>query len=77
MPIYTIELKDGTQEEILCSWEELQELLKADPTITHTIQPVKIIGERSGQVLRNAGDGWKDLLGKIKKGSAKDNTIRN
>lgn len=29
-----------------------------------------------GSLIKKAGDGWKEVLNKVKKGSSKDNTIR-
>ena len=43
--------------------------------ITDSAKIVSGIGEH-GRLIKKAGDGWKDVLNKIKKGSSSNNTIR-
>jgi len=75
MPIYTIEnTKTKKVEDIVCSFDELKKITE-DPDIIHVIQPTGTITNQTGDQLKKAGAGWKDLLGRIKKGSGKDSTI--
>lgn len=76
MPVYTIEFVDGSQEDIICSWDDLQKLLKEDTYLTHVIKPSKVISGRTGQGMKAGGQGWKDLLTKIKKESGMKSTVK-
>ena len=75
MPVYTIR-NDSTEEyyEVNMSYEEFKKLLE-DNSHLHQIfkMPATVTGSVS--TLRRAGQGWQDVLKKVKKGSARDNTI--
>jgi hypothetical protein len=75
MPQYTIK-KRTTEEEwdVVCSWNELQEILKEDDDLIQKPSAPKIVSH-TGMMLSKTSDGWKDVLKKIKKGSGKGNTI--
>lgn len=80
MPIYTIaNTKTKKREEIVCSYDELREMLAKHPELVHEIRPVQTVTETSavGGTLKKAGSGWNDLLKSIKKASDKKlTTIR-
>ena len=76
MPSYTIKRK-STEEEwnVVCTWEELQEILKEDSDLTQKLSAPRTVSSVGG-VLSKTDDGWKDVLKKIKKGAGRGNTIR-
>lgn len=75
MPTYGIKRKSTEEEwEVICSWNELQKILKEDEDLVQTLSTPSFAGA-SMTNLRAAGDNWKDLLNKIKKGSGEGNTI--
>lgn len=77
MPTYT--LKDTNTEEtwdVICSWNELQEILKSRPELKQQLSTPAFSGSGTKDNVSKAGSNWRDLLGKIKKGSGKDNTIK-
>ena len=65
-----------TQEtfEEFMTYNELQEKLKKDPDLVHMLSTPAFVTQ-SGMTINKTSDGWKDVLKKIKTGSAKDNTI--
>jgi len=74
MPIYTIaNTKTKRRKEIICSYDELREMLSKYPELVHEIMPVQTVTESSavGGTLKKAGDGWNDLLKSIKKSADK------
>ncbi len=76
MPTYT--LKDTkTQEkwDVICSWNELQDILDAMPDVIQVLTTPKIVSNQ-GSLLGKTDDGWKDNLKRIKDGSGKNNTIK-
>lgn len=80
MPIYTIaNTKTKKREDIICSYDELREMLAKHPELVHEIKPIVTVTETSavGGTLKKAGDGWNDLLKSIKATSDKKlTTIR-
>ncbi len=76
MPLYDFKnLETGEVETKMMSIADMQEYVK-DPNIEQVVGAPKIIGEVSGSVGRKAGDGWKEVQQKIKKGlppSLRDN----
>ena len=73
MPYYTItNTKSGQSHEVLCSWDELQHLLKANPDLKKEMSAPTIISGVGGG---KNDQGWKDMLKTIKKGSGAGNTI--
>jgi len=76
MPVYTLEdAVTLAQWDVICSYEELQELLGRDPNISQTLSTPKIISGRAGNKDTKVPDGFKDLQKRIKAGSGKGNTV--
>lgn len=77
MPSYTIKnIMNNTQEEIVCSWQDLQSLLESDSNLIQKLSTPVIVGSVSGNRSSRVPDGFKDLLkNKVKKGSGKGNTV--
>lgn len=75
MPTYRIRNKK-TQEtfEEFMTYSELQEKLKNNPDLVHMLSTPSFITQ-AGMTINKTSDGWKDVLKKVKKGSAKDNKI--
>jgi hypothetical protein len=75
MPVYTVKNKE-TEEvvDVNCPYIELEEFLKENQ---EWIQLLKMPATIGGTVstLRQAGQGWQDVLSKIKKGSGKENNV--
>lgn len=68
MPLY--DFKDLTSGEVytkMMSIADMQEYVK-DKNVQQVIGSPMIIGEVSGSVGRKAGDGWKEVQQRIKKG---------
>ena len=77
MPTYTVrKLDDPDQKEwdIQCSYEELNQICE-EYGLEKVMKPVGFITMHGG-TLRKAGSEWRDVLGKIKKGAGKGNTIK-
>lgn len=74
MPTYTLRNK-STQKthDVICKYDELQEILKSDPDLIHVLTAPKIVSN-VGSV--KTDDGWKENLERIKKGSGAGNTIK-
>lgn len=77
MPTYTLkDIKNQEVWDIRCSYSDLQKMLEENQDIVQVMTaPAIVSGTMS--TLRRAGGEWKDLLGKIKKGSGKGNTIND
>lgn len=76
MPTYTMKNKQtGEIKEMILSLSERESLLQSDEWEQMLSTPKMVSGVTG--TLRQAGDGWKDLLGEIKKGSGRGNTIKN
>lgn len=75
MPTYTLKNKE-TEEyfEVFCTYDDLQNILKEDETLSHVIQSPNMV-TMVGSTLGKTSEGWKDLLKSVKKGSGKGNTI--
>ena len=75
MPQYTIKNKQTEEEvDVVCSWSDLQEALAEDKDLVQKVCAPKIISG-VGTAVTRAGTNWRDLMGKIKKGSGKGNTV--
>jgi len=77
MPRYTVrKLDDPDQKEwdIICSYEELNQICK-EYGLEKVLKPVGFITMHGGTLSR-AGSEWRDVLGKIKKGAGRGNTIK-
>ena len=76
MPQYTIKNKQTDEEiDVVCSWDELQEALAEDSNLVQKLSTPKIVGGVGG-TLSKAGSNWQDLMGRIKKSSGRNNTIK-
>ena len=77
MPTYKLRNKKTKEStEVFCTWDQLQEILKEDNDLVIQLTTPAFVTQ-SGMTLSKTSDGWKDVLKKVKKGSAKDNTINN
>lgn len=75
MPSYTMINKNtGEEKEMILSLSEREELL-ATGEWDQKLSTAKFISQH-GSTLSKTSDGWKDLLGKVKEGSGKGNTIK-
>ena len=75
MPVYTVKNKETKEVvDVNCPYIELEEFLKENQ---EWIQLLKMPATIGGTVstLRQAGQGWQDVLSKIKKGSGKENNV--
>jgi len=77
MPTYTLkDIKTNKEWDVRCSYSDLQSKLDANPNIVQVMTaPALVSGVRSN--LARAGSEWRDLLGNIKKGSGRGNTIKD
>lgn len=75
MPRYTIQdTKNNEEWEVQCTWDELQEVLKANPDFKQGLSTPNFVTQTGNTISRTSGD-WRDLLKKVKKGSGRGNTI--
>tara|TARA_R110000868_G_scaffold105345_2_gene289669 strand:+ start:1340 stop:1573 length:234 start_codon:yes stop_codon:yes gene_type:complete len=75
MPTYTIkDTKENQEWEIICSWNELQEMLYKNSNLKQGLQTPVSVSMTGSTVSRTSGD-WRDLLKKVKKESGKGNSI--
>ena len=76
MPLYTIKNRSTKEEfEVQCTDPELQIILSEDPDLIQKLSSPGIVSGVGG-VHSKTPSGFKDLLGRIKKGSGRGNTIR-
>lgn len=75
MPVYTFkDIQTEEHFEVNMPLEEFKALLQGNPEYTQVFKmPATVSGRISSH--RLAGQGWQDVLKKIKKNSGKDNTI--
>ena len=77
MPTYTLkDTKTGEHWDVICSYAELQEVLDAQENVIRVLSPPNFVSSTKTHANSNTSDGWKDLLGRIKKGSGRNNTIK-
>jgi hypothetical protein len=77
MPTYTVkDIKTQKQWDIDCSWDELQEMLDNSPDLIKVLSTPNFVSSTKSHANSNTSDGWKDLLGRIKKGSGRNNNIK-
>lgn len=76
MPTYTLRNK-STQKiyDVICKYNELQEMLVSDPDLIHVITAPQIVSG-VGSLHSKVPDGFKDKLKEIKKTSGRGNTIK-
>lgn len=74
MPIYTLR-RISTEEEwdVNCTFHELAPMLEDDDVIKVLSVPKIVSGV--GNLNSKTDDGWKETLGRIKKGAGKGNTV--
>lgn len=75
MPVYTIRNND-TEEytEVTMSYAQFKEFLQGNPEYSQVFKmPATVTGRMSTH--RMAGEGWQDVLKKVKKASGKDAKI--
>lgn len=78
MPLYTVKnTKTEDQWDVTCSYDELQKMLNHEPDLVKVVT-VPNFSSSGGKTHMNSktDDNWKDLLGRIKKGSGRGNTIK-
>lgn len=76
MPTYTmINISTGEEKEMILSLSEREELL-ATGEYKQKLTTAKFISSTDGWARKQAGSGWNDVLNKVKKGSARNNTIK-
>lgn len=77
MPTYRVkDLKTLDEWDVLCSYNDLQDMLDRIPELVRVIEAPAIVSTTTS-TLRKAGGEWSNLLGEIKKGSGRGNTIKN
>ena len=77
MPTYDLKhVPTGEVDEHIVSIGTMTEMVESgEYQIVHrTVAKNRILTQRDGTLSKTSSD-WRDLLGKIKKGSARDNTI--
>tara|TARA_S200002703_G_scaffold156111_1_gene161160 strand:- start:1196 stop:1462 length:267 start_codon:yes stop_codon:yes gene_type:complete len=76
MPTYVLKNKETEEQfEVFCQWSDLQKMLEDDKNLTQVITAPKIVSG-IGNLHSKVPDGFKDVLSRVKKGSAKGNSIR-
>lgn len=76
MPTYTmINNNTGEEKEMFLSLAEREEMLATGEWKQKLTTP-GFVGDTQG-TLKRAGDGWKEVLSRVKKGSARSNTIHD
>ena len=74
MPLYTLKrLSTGEEWDINVPYSELKDHLNED--VVKVLSTPGFAGNTTSN-LRRAGSGWSDLLGQIKKGSGRGNTVK-
>ena len=78
MPIYTVHKADDPDQktwDINCSYSELNHILE-EYNLVRVLVPVSFSSSDGRSNLTKAGSNWQDLLGHIKKGSGRKNSIK-
>lgn len=74
MPIYTLRrISTEEQWDVNCTFHELAPMLEDDDVIKVLSVPKIVSGV--GNLNSKTDDGWKETLGRIKKGAGKGNTV--
>ncbi len=75
MPTYTLKrISTGEEWDVNVPFDDLAQILE-DDEITKVLATPSFVGSTTTN-LRRAGGEWQDLLGRIKKGSGRGNTIK-
>lgn len=76
MPSYTLkDIKTGDTWDTICSYEDLQRILDEMPDVVQLPCAPRIVSGVGG-LHSKVPSGFKDVLNRVKSGSAKSNTIR-
>ena len=63
MPTYTIQNKEfGTEKDIFCTYNELQEMLKKNKQLVHVLSAPALVGDH---VVKRMDGGMKDTFSRI------------
>lgn len=74
MPTYDVRNKEsGEEKEVILSYDALQALLREGWEQIHKSSAELVT--HHGSIIGKTSNDWKDLVKRIKKGSARDNTI--
>lgn len=77
MPTYTLkDMKTQEQWDVVCSYDELQNTLDNSPDLIRVLSSPNFSYGGTKDNVSRAGGEWRDLLGQVKKGSGKNNTIK-
>lgn len=77
MPTYTMINNDtGEEKDMILSLSEREELLATGKWTQALSTGVGFVSQ-VGMTVNKAGDGWKDVLKKVKRGSAASNSIND
>ena len=77
MPLYTLkDIKTQQEHDVNCSYDELQIILDSDPNLIKVLSTPGFVSSTKTHANSKTSNGWKDLLGRIKKGSGRNNTIK-
>ena len=69
MPRYDFKnMKTGEVKEYTMSWKDLDQFKKDNPNLQQQILPPSFITRTDGDVLKKAGEGWKEVQQKVKEG---------
>ena len=75
MPSYTmIDVETGKEKDMILSLSEREALL-AEGKYKQKLTTAKFVSGVGDTARKAAGSGWNDVLQKVKKGSAKGNTV--
>ena len=76
MPTYTMKNNvTGEEKEMFLSLSEREAFLNKNKDWTQKLNTPGFVSDTKS-TFKRAGDGWKDVLQKVKSGSGKDNTIK-
>ena len=76
MPTYTMtNINTGESREMILSLSEREELLATGEWKQELTTP-GFVSDHMG-TLKRAGDGWKEVLSRVKSGSSRNNTIHD
>lgn len=76
MPTYTMINKEtGEEKEMILSLSEREEFLKNEQW-AQKLSTAKFVSDTTS-TLRRAGDGWKEVLSRVKSGTSKNNSIND
>jgi hypothetical protein len=77
MPTYTLkDIKTQEEHDVNCSYEELQQMIDSQPNLIKVLSTPGFVSSTQSHANSNTSDGWKEHLGRIKKASGRNNTIK-